>query len=118
MITDYQLIPVEHPIIDSVILWDHRVWLNLKQLQTLFHVNKTKMERMIVKLSDTMMVYSHYETFSILRKKKHGDKEFDYIYQIRHYDEFVIQALRKQYQNAEAACLIAVMEQIKAEARP
>lgn len=113
MITDYQIIAVNHPTIDSVVLWDHRVWLNHKQLQALFHVNKAKLERMISKLAEHMSLYSHYESFSMVRLRKQGDKEFEYVYQIRYYDEQLIRALRELNNNPDMDSFMKMIEQMK-----
>lgn len=117
MITDYRIIKITHPVIDSVVFWDQRIWLNLKQLQLLFRVNKAKLERMISKLAQQMNLYSHYEAFSAVRIRKHDGKDFEYIYQVRYYDEQVIQALQKLNNCSEIDGLFLIMKQMETEAR-
>ena len=115
MITDYRIIKIAHPVIDSVVLWDQRIWLNLKQLPLLFQVNKAKMERMISKLAKQMNLYSHYEAFSAVRIRKHNGKDFEYIYQVRYFDEQVILALRKLNHCNETDTFFLIMKQMETE---
>lgn len=116
MITDYKVLSIAHPKVDSVILWDKRYWLNHKQLQQLFHVNKGKLERMISKLSVQMKLHGHQEIFSIVKFRRQDDGGQECIYQIRHYDEEVLEQLVRLKAEKDAVAVMLVLEKLKTEA--
>lgn len=117
MITDYQVIPIAHADIHSVILWNHHFWLNHKQLQQLLHVNKSKLERMIAKLAAGMNLYPHQKVFSIATLRKKADGACECIYQIRHYDEEVLKQLTGINSEDDVATLFMLLDKVKTEVK-
>lgn len=115
MITDYQVLPIHHSDIDSVILWNHHFWLNHKQLQQLLHVNKGKLERIIAKLTADMNLDLHQEVFSIVKLRKQADGQCECIYQIRHYDEEVLQQLTELNLEDNLVGLLMLLDKVKTE---
>lgn len=115
MITDYTVLPIADSKIESVIMWDRRCWLNHKQLQRLLHVNKGKLERMISKLSVQMSIHGHQEIFSIVKFRRQEDGGQECIYQIRHYDEEVLEQLVRLKAEKDAVAVMLILEKLKTE---
>lgn len=105
MITEYQQLPCDHPIIKEILFWHDEAWLDSRQLAALLHINRSKLKRLLRHIGIDQGVESdHSEVFSVVKKRSGDEAEAkrEWVYQVRYYDTSVVRSLA-EYCGAEKA---------------
>ncbi len=113
MTNTYQIVSLKHPSVDHAIQWNHELWLDTPQLKCLFrlplHTLKRKINHLLHNQSEAL---AHTHCFSVvkMRKSANSDIKREWIYQIRCYDTWFVQALQTEYESSEALSFLHCKE--------